>query len=399
MVSMLWTAVVRAVAVTTAALAVAVIVTPLVAARAESGTAEAPLGEVLGETERLQPVAAAQPAPAETAPVPAEALPATRASTLSLRPTASEGREAESLPARPLVAVIDVAANPAAELANGFALLVKERLENRGHAVYLIADGTEAADEPGAEAEPLRPDAYVSLRAVTADRQMGMEAWFCEVEGSLSGRLADFVQEGALAGLAGLQGAGGAPGNGSLEDPEAFRCDVLLAGRAHMPTVLLELPDAALDEPSARESTAQGIASGIDRFFTRHRATLLREGQRRSMEWPAFGPITSYFGPSHPLGIDIGQWQGHILAATDGEVLFAGGDPCCSYGLFVVIESPEGIFTVYGHLDSLIVRAGQRVRQGQPLGMVGCTGHCSGPHLHFEVIEGGVRRDPLTYLP
>lgn len=398
MVSMLWTAVVRAVAVATAALAVAVIVTPLVAARAESGTAGPPLGEVLGETERLQPVAAAQPAPAETVPVPAGALPATRASTLSLRPTASEEGEAESLPARPLVAVIDVAANPAAELAEGFALLVKERLESRGHAVYLIANGAEAADGPGAGAEPLRPDAYVSLRAVAADRQMGMEAWFCEVEGSLSGRLADFVQEGALAGLAALQGTS-APGDGSVEDPEAFRCDVLLAGRAHMPTVLLELPDAALSEPSVRESTGQGIAGAIDRFFSRHRTTLLREGQRRSMEWPAFGPITSHFGPSHPLGIDIGQWEGHILAATDGEVLFAGGDPCCSYGLFVVIESPAGIYTVYGHLDSLIVRSGERVRQGQPLGIVGCTGHCSGPHLHFEVIEGGVRRDPLTYLP
>lgn len=397
MLSTLWTAAVRAVAVVTAALAVCVIVTPLVAARAESGPGAPPLGEVLGETEPLQPVPAAQPAPAETVPVPDGALPATRASALSLRPSASEGREVESLPARPLVAVLDAADYEAAESVQGLALLVKERLEARGHDIYVIAGGAEAG--LGAEAEPLRPDAYVSLRGVAAGRQMGMEAWFCEVEGSLSGRLANVMQEGAIAGLTGLQGAGGAPGDGSLEDPEAFRCDVLLAGRAHMPTVLLELPDAALDEPSARESMARGIASGIDQFFAQHRVSLLREGQRSRMQWPAFGPITSHFGPSHPLGIDIGQSQGHILAATDGEVLFAGGDPCCSYGLFVVIESPDGIFTVYGHLDSIIVQGGETVRQGQPLGMVGCTGHCSGPHLHFEVIEGGVRRDPFTYLP
>ena len=87
------------------------------------------------------------------------------------------------------------------------------------------------------------------------------------------------------------------------------------------------------------------------------------------------------------------------MAATDGVVLFAGGNPCCSYGLYAVVESPGGIITVYGHLESIIVTQGQRVRQGQPLGDVGCTGSCFGTHLHFEVIEDGVRRNPLTYLP
>src|SRR5439155_10401583 len=54
--------------------------------------------------------------------------------------------------------------------------------------------------------------------------------------------------------------------------------------------------------------------------------------------WPLIGPITSYFGPSHPLGIDIGT--NHVIgipvgAANDGTVIFAGGNPCCSYGLYV----------------------------------------------------------------
>jgi murein DD-endopeptidase MepM/ murein hydrolase activator NlpD len=111
------------------------------------------------------------------------------------------------------------------------------------------------------------------------------------------------------------------------------------------------------------------------------------------------GPITSYFGPDHPLGIDVGQSEGALVAATDGVVLFAGGDPCCSYGLYAVVGSPEGIITLYAHLESISVTQGQRVRQGQPLGVVGCTGHCFGTHLHFEVIEDGMRRDPLSYLP
>jgi murein DD-endopeptidase MepM/ murein hydrolase activator NlpD len=141
------------------------------------------------------------------------------------------------------------------------------------------------------------------------------------------------------------------------------------------------------------------VANAVDQFFQGHRITLLREDQRQRLVWPALGPVTSFFGPDHPLGIDIGQSEGPIVAATDGVVLFAGGDPCCSYGLYVVVESPDGITTVYGHLDSIAVAVGQRVRQGQPLGIVGCTGHCYGTHLHFEVIEGGARHNPLSYLP
>ena len=124
-----------------------------------------------------------------------------------------------------------------------------------------------------------------------------------------------------------------------------------------------------------------------------------QEDRRQRLVWPAAGAITSPFGPSHPLGIDIGQWKGPVVAATDGVVLFAGGDLCCSYGLYVVLGSADGIITLYAHLESIVVKSGQRVRQGEPLGMVGCTGYCFGNHLHFEVIEGGARRNPLTYLP
>jgi hypothetical protein len=287
------------------------------------------------------------------------------------------------------------------------ALLIKAGLEARGYEIYLAAKGAEpnpSAEEPNQPsggAEPLRPDAYVTLRGVAGatDQLRPIDAWFCELEGSLSGRLAHLILEEAPADIAGPQETQDVQGDERLEDPDAFRCDVLLAGRAHMPTVLLELSAVALAGPAAREGTARGIASGIDQFFLRHGDSLLREEQQRRMVWPAVGPLTSHFGPAHPLGIDIGQWQGAIIAATDGTVTFAGGDPCCSYGLFVVIESPESITTVYGHLESIAVTRGQRVRQGQPLGVIGCTGYCFGTHLHFEVIEDGVRRDPLSYLP
>jgi murein DD-endopeptidase MepM/ murein hydrolase activator NlpD len=91
--------------------------------------------------------------------------------------------------------------------------------------------------------------------------------------------------------------------------------------------------------------------------------------------------------------------EGNIVAALDGRVLFAGGDPCCSYGLYVVMDNGNGLNTVYGHLSSLSVRTGQMLKQGQVLGPVGCTGHCTGNHLHFELWRNGIRVDPMLYLP
>ena len=118
--------------------------------------------------------------------------------------------------------------------------------------------------------------------------------------------------------------------------------------------------------------------------------------------WPTSGPISSYMDGSHPLGVDIDLYNNPnapILAATAGVVTFAGGDPCCSYGLYVVIVSPGGVETLYAHLSSINVVQGQQVAQGDVIGYAGCTGYCTGNHLHFEVIDNGVRENPLNYLP
>lgn len=126
------------------------------------------------------------------------------------------------------------------------------------------------------------------------------------------------------------------------------------------------------------------------------------QGSSHGLIWPVVGPISSYMGPSHPLGIDIDMYATPftpIAAATAGTVTFAGGDPCCSYGLYVVLMSPDGIETLYAHMSSINVSTGQQVAQGDTLGITGCTGYCTGNHLHFEVIDNGVRVDPLTYLP
>lgn len=118
------------------------------------------------------------------------------------------------------------------------------------------------------------------------------------------------------------------------------------------------------------------------------------------MIWPVSGPVTSGFGwrwgRMHE-GVDIGAPTGApILAAAAGTVVHAGW--LGGYGNLVVIDHGGGLATAYAHQSSFAVGAGQAVGQGQVLGYVGCTGHCFGPHLHFEVRVYGSPVDPLTYL-
>jgi hypothetical protein len=118
--------------------------------------------------------------------------------------------------------------------------------------------------------------------------------------------------------------------------------------------------------------------------------------------WPATGPLTSYFGPGHPTGIDIGMGYDEdspILASAAGTVSFAGGSACCSYGYHVIIDHEGGFRTLYAHFAEVLVKEGQEVQQGELLGFGGSTGDADGKHLHFEIQEDGVLVDPLRFLP
>jgi murein DD-endopeptidase MepM/ murein hydrolase activator NlpD len=116
--------------------------------------------------------------------------------------------------------------------------------------------------------------------------------------------------------------------------------------------------------------------------------------------WPVSGPITSPFGMRWGRmheGIDIGVGTGTpIHAAASGRVVYAGW--MSGYGNLVAIDHGRGLSTAYGHQSRIAVSLGQTVAQGQVIGYVGCTGHCFGPHLHFEVRVNGTPVDPLSYL-
>jgi hypothetical protein len=124
--------------------------------------------------------------------------------------------------------------------------------------------------------------------------------------------------------------------------------------------------------------------------------------QESEFIWPARGPLTSYFGAYHLLGIDIGldnSEDSPIVASAGGVVEFAGGAACCEYGLHVIVNHEGGRSTLYAHLSRLDVSTGDEVQQGQQLGLGGTTGVSDGKHLHFELHEGDTVVDPLRYLP
>ena len=116
--------------------------------------------------------------------------------------------------------------------------------------------------------------------------------------------------------------------------------------------------------------------------------------------WPVSGPVTSGFGMRWGRmheGIDIGAASGTpIHAAAGGTVIYAGW--MGGYGNLVVIDHHNSLATAYGHQSAIATAVGASVSQGQVVGYVGCTGHCFGPHLHFEVRVNGTPVDPLAYL-
>ena len=113
--------------------------------------------------------------------------------------------------------------------------------------------------------------------------------------------------------------------------------------------------------------------------------------------------ITSYYGPrwgSYHYGIDIaasGVNGQAIVASSSGTVTWAGWDNS-GYGYYVVIDHGNGYSTLYGHCSAVYVSKGQSVSKGQTIAAVGSTGWSTGPHLHFEIRNGGTKLNPMNYL-
>jgi len=112
--------------------------------------------------------------------------------------------------------------------------------------------------------------------------------------------------------------------------------------------------------------------------------------------WPLQGVLTARFGRSH-RGIDLAAPHGTpIRASRAGKVAFAGW--YYEYGRTVILDHGNGIVTLYGHTSANLVRQGRAVGAGELIARVGCSGRCTGPHVHFEIRVNGRAVDPLREI-
>ncbi len=167
-----------------------------------------------------------------------------------------------------------------------------------------------------------------------------------------------------------------------------------------------------LDEVTVQISGYEGHVDRLEQESREIQLEILRRQVREGrapgrLAWPVGGRVTSPFGwRIHPIlggrrlhtGIDLGSVSGEpIHAAANGVVILAevwGG-----YGRTVVIDHGGGLSTLYAHQSSIGVSVGDEVLAGDVVGYIGCSGYCTGPHLHFEVREVGAPVDPMLYLP
>jgi murein DD-endopeptidase MepM/ murein hydrolase activator NlpD len=139
------------------------------------------------------------------------------------------------------------------------------------------------------------------------------------------------------------------------------------------------------------------------------------------LTWPMSGVITQRFGasgiaiepavtlagityPHFHTGIDIASsFETPVRAAADGVVALAGAETdglghLVGFGNYVVIAHGWDMVTLYGHLQQVLVRPGQAVHVGDPVGLEGSTGNSTGPHVHFELRIHGTPTDPTAYV-
>jgi murein DD-endopeptidase MepM/ murein hydrolase activator NlpD len=114
--------------------------------------------------------------------------------------------------------------------------------------------------------------------------------------------------------------------------------------------------------------------------------------------WPVPGGVITQYYSSYHKAVDIAAPTGStVIAAAAGTVTWSGWKNNGG-GLVIAIDHGNGIVTLYNHLGSVWVAAGTAVAAGQGIAAVGCTGVCTGPHVHFEVVVDGVIVNPLRYL-
>ncbi len=159
-------------------------------------------------------------------------------------------------------------------------------------------------------------------------------------------------------------------------DPEIFQLT---------PGQVLYVPDGTIEEapkPAEFRYVAQ-IQAGVQGTST--------------FLWPTTGSITTYPVWYH-MALDIANNAAPAILASDTGTVTYTGCLAYGYGCHIIVDHANGYQTLYAHLSSIEVGAGQVVTKGERIGVMGSTGRSTGTHLHFEIRSGGVLMNPLGFL-
>ncbi len=132
------------------------------------------------------------------------------------------------------------------------------------------------------------------------------------------------------------------------------------------------------------------------------------EGWRQRFIWPIKARISGRFGSqrvyrgepgSYHSGLDLAARTGTTyVAPADGVVILVAEQPFTLEGNLILIDHGMGLNSAFLHSERALVREGDVVRQGQPIGTVGATGRATGPHLHWGMKWNDARIDPLPFI-
>jgi murein DD-endopeptidase MepM/ murein hydrolase activator NlpD len=243
--------------------------------------------------------------------------------------------------------------------------------------------------------DPLRPDAYRSNGDAELMARRGQHRK--QLTGPARGR----VLIGAMA-----AGAAAAAAHSATVAPDHSKAETVLAAQAAATNgggpistsgggMQMVTVQPAANVAVHNAELAHGVA------FAQERAQREARLQQPLFVMPTKGIFTSGFGYRWGVlhaGIDLANSIGTpIHAVSDGVVIDAG--PTAGYGMWVKLRHADGTVTLYGHVNTTLVSAGQRVMAGDQIATMGNRGNSTGPHLHFEVLLGGTQRvDPVPWL-
>jgi murein DD-endopeptidase MepM/ murein hydrolase activator NlpD len=182
---------------------------------------------------------------------------------------------------------------------------------------------------------------------------------------------------------------------GSYTEPSTIEDLIGVGVNVELREKSIELNNATIEEKygKAQISTSGGSYSGNNPYSS----WLLAHPLPNSRVSSNYGGRTMNGRAENHSGLDLAAPTGTPIYATGPGIVTKSGWGT-GYGQYIEINHGNGYITRYAHASRLIAGVGDRVKAGEHIANVGCTGRCTGPHLHYEVVKDGQRKNPSIYL-